>query len=591
VKRSNLFFLLFALALAVTVSASAVDQVLEQGGKRYVLLDDGWVVEGKDRTFPVVADQLTLQFKAGVDPARQEALIGSFGLEVIRRNPLGFIHLRVAAGEHSLTVAGRLLRHDDVADAWPVTEGRYWSNDTYFSQQWPLENDGGGGGVVDADIDAPEAWAVTTGDPNLLVASLDSGLDYRHNDLGPNIWQNLGEDFDGDGMTLFHNGSEWQHDPGDINGVDDDGNGATDDLAGWNIDGDNHDTSEPWFFYHGTHVMGTYGARTNNGLDVAGIAGGWGSQSGSKILAVTMGITPTTAELADAIVYAVDNGARVITMSLGVDETSGINTALNYAAANDVFVDCASGNDYGSVSYPARNPNVMAVGASDNQDQIAGFSNHGPEIEVAAPGVNIGSTAPNQGQSFMDGTSMAAPHVAGVAALVFSVNPTLTGAEVRQIIMDTAEDKGAAGWDQYFGHGRINAYDAVMAAGSPGTDTVSVDLDCTPGSGVVPFTEQFQVGVTNLYAGFSRTDHVTLGVLTAGGMNISNWKSGTVNIGPGATFSTGFNATIPAAGTVIGDNTFTLTAVDVTAAPYNQPPYPASGDTDVTSCTVTGIAP
>jgi subtilisin family serine protease len=337
--------------------------------------------------------------------------------------------------------------------------------------------------------------------------------------------------------------------------------------------------------------MGTYGARTNNALDVAGIAGGWGDQPGSKILGVTMGMVPTTAELADSIVYAVDNGARVITMSLGVDETAGINAALAYAVANDVFVDCASGNDYGPVSYPANNPDVMAVGASDDQDLIADFSNHGPEIEVAAPGVHIGSTAPNQGQSFLDGTSMAAPHVAGVAALVFSANPALTGAEVRQIIRDTADDKGAAGWDQYFGDGRINAHAAVLAAGSSGPDTVSVALGCTPGSGVVPFTEQFQVGVTNLYTGFTRTDHVTLDVLTAGGMSIAGWKQGAVNIGPGDTFSTGFNTTIPAAGTVIGDNTFTLTAVDVTAAPYNQPPYPASGDTAVDSCTVTGIAP
>ena len=455
-------------ALAEIPAAPESGKSVIRDGKTYVQRDGTWFLVENAIEFRVL-DEVTLRFAPGVPAAEQATLLAEEGLEVIRRNRLGWVDARIPAGSPAFEVAHRLLEKPAFEKVLPATRGEFISNDPYFNQQWALENLGTGGAVYDADIDAVEAWTVTTGDPSIIVASLDSGLDYRHNDLGPNVWQNLGEDADGDGATLYQVGGQWIMDLGDMNGVDDDGNGFIDDFVGWDTENNSREIMDT--YGHGTHVCGIIGARTNNNLSVAGVAGGYGQDAGVRIMQVQVGeFSPSSSALDDAILYAVDNGARIITMSLSVNQSASIDQALDYAHAQGVFVDCAAGNGGSStVYYPANHPTVAAVSSTNDRDQLSGFSSYGNEIDLSAPGEDIMSTYISQSQTSMSGTSMAAPHVAAVAGLVLSLAPWMTGDQVLQVLRDTAEDRGAAGWDHKFGWGRINAFDAVSAVAGLGT--------------------------------------------------------------------------------------------------------------------------
>jgi len=183
---------------------------------------------------------------------------------------------------------------------------------------------------------------------------------------------------------------------------------------------------------------------------------------------VLTGCGGSTTDCADGIIWAVDHGADVGTLSLQYyDYSAYFEDATEYAAANDVLLVAAAGNNFGRrIAWPARFENVIAVGATDNRDEFAGFSNWGDEAELAAPGVDVYATWVNNSYTYLDGTSMATPHVAGVACLVRSLDPTLTADEVRAILAETADDLGPAGWDDRFGHGRINAEAALLAAGA-----------------------------------------------------------------------------------------------------------------------------
>jgi hypothetical protein len=341
-------------------------------------------------------------------------------------------------------------------------------NDPLYGQQWHLNQ------ANDADVDAPEAWDSEVGLPSVVVGVLDSGTDWTHDDMGPgddgyqSIWLNPGED-------------RWTspENPNTGNHIDDDGNGFIDDWKGWDFT--NGDNDARGVFDHGTRVAGIVAAKTHNGFGVSGVAGGFGfgdgfSIPGSKVMVVGVGDTaPVTAILDDAILYALDNGARVITMSLTVSQTAAIDAALQEAWDSGLLIDCASGNTGGSVTYPANTPNVIAVGATTQSDLIAGFSSRGINQEVAAPGVSILSCVYGDGFSSGDGTSFAAPIVGGIGALMFSVNPALTNVDARQILRDTADKVGPynynwnpsmPGHSQELGYGRVNARAAVAAARS-----------------------------------------------------------------------------------------------------------------------------
>jgi subtilisin family serine protease len=277
-----------------------------------------------------------------------------------------------------------------------------------------------GGNNWGADlVKAPEVWAKGYTGQGVVVAVLDTGVDYNHDDLKGNIWTNSNEIAD--------------------NGNDDDGNGYVDDFYGWNFDSNNNNTLD--VESHGTHVSGTI-AGENNGFGVTGIA------YDAKIMPVKVlddeGAGSYTS-ISKGIYYAVDHGANVINLSLGGSSTNDtMQTAIEYASSKGVVVVMAAGNDGGfQPGYPARYADKwgIAVGAVDKNNNMADFSNRAgmnPLTYVTAPGVDIYSTVPGNQYTSYSGTSMAAPHVAGVVALMLSANHNLTDAQVRQIVSETA---------------------------------------------------------------------------------------------------------------------------------------------------------
>jgi thermitase len=270
---------------------------------------------------------------------------------------------------------------------------------------------------------APQGWAIERGKPNTVIAIVDTGVDPNHPDLAPKL------------------------------------------LKGYDVVKDSSEMADPQG--HGTHCAGTAAAATNNGIGIAGFA------PDVKILPVRVlgdDGSGSYADVANGIIWAADNGANVISMSLGGPSNSAVITnAVKHALSKGAMLIAASGNDgNASLSYPAAIPGVMAIGASDANDKIARFSQFGKHLSVAAPGVNIMSTFPTHASGMpgkdygaISGTSMATPAAAGLAALVRSKYPNLSAAAVEAHIEATADDKGTPGFDNYFGHGRINVYKAL----------------------------------------------------------------------------------------------------------------------------------
>jgi subtilisin family serine protease len=321
-------------------------------------------------------------------------------------------------------------------------------NDPDWPSQWGL-----------AKIKAPAAWGFATGTADVVIAVLDSGIQLNHQDLVDNLWINPGEV------------------PG--NGLDDDGNGKVDDFQGWHfyhewngqvyIQKEDNQVADD--YGHGTHIAGIAGAKINNGIGIAGMAGG------SRLMTVKVLDQKGDgwySDLVKGIIYAVDNGARIINLSMGGTPSSEtLQEAVNYAHAHGVLVVAAAGNDGGAVLYPAACEHALAVAATDQNDAWAN-SNHSPELDAAAPGMNIYSTGwPGDeltncasGYCSKSGTSSATPHVAGLAALIWSARLDLTVEQVTDIITTTAADVNSdtfPGRDEYVGWGRIEAGRALSA--------------------------------------------------------------------------------------------------------------------------------
>jgi subtilisin family serine protease len=280
---------------------------------------------------------------------------------------------------------------------------------------------------------------------------VDTGLDLTHPDLVGSLWVNVGEVAG--------------------NGLDDDGNGCVDDVHGCDfVDGDGLPADGHG---HGTHVAGIVGADTNNGIGVAGM--GWGVRvMPVRVLddAGSGGIW----SVSEGIRYAADNGARVINLSLGgYGGAQDLQNAVSYAQGRGALVVAAAGNDNLPMPfYPAVYDGVVGVAATDDADQKAGFSNYGSHVDVAAPGVDIHSTLLQPAAyGEKSGTSMATPMVSGLAALIWTRYPSVTASQVAAAIQDSAVDLGSAGWDAYFGWGRIHAADALRSTPSAAVVTRS----------------------------------------------------------------------------------------------------------------------
>lgn len=321
-------------------------------------------------------------------------------------------------------------------------------NDTHFGQLWGMMNSGqadpsGQSGTAGVDIGATRAWALATGTRDVVVAIIDTGIDGSHEDLAANMYTNPGEIAD--------------------NGIDDDANGFIDDVRGWNFSGQNNNAFDD--NRHGTHCAGTIGGVGDNGIGVTGV--NWQV----RLMPIKFLSAEGSGSLADAlesIRYATKMRVNVMSNSWGGGGHSvAMEEAIREARDNGILFIAAAGNESNNndrrPTYPAGYTveNVIAVAAIDNRDRTASWSNYGQRtVHLGAPGVNIYSTTPGNQYESLSGTSMACPHVAGAAALVWSANTSMTYADVKQRLMATVEPTSVLTRKTISG-GRLNIHNAL----------------------------------------------------------------------------------------------------------------------------------
>jgi subtilisin family serine protease len=415
----------------------------------------------------MVADHVTVRVRDGATRAELEAALQGLGLS-IRKDLLAPQTYLVAAGQPTLDglydAMAALAQQAVIAYSEPdyiVRAGAVIPGDPAMGQLWGLHNVGQAGGKPDADIDAPEAWALTTGSHAVKVGVIDTGIDYNHPDLNSNIWSNPGEI---------------------INGADDDHNGFVDDQLGWDFYDDDNDARDLATFSHGTHVAGTIGASANDSRGVVGV--NWEvSMVPLKFLGPFGG---SISDAVDAIRYATMVGAHITSNSWGAALPAPgplvLKAAIDDANDHGILFVAAAGNSRRNTDvfpqYPSAfdSPNIISVAATDRSDNLANFSNFGPAtVDLAAPGVDILSTAPFQNYALASGTSMATPHVSGVCALVKSFAPQLTHLQIKNLILAKTDPLPSLGGRCVTG-GRLNAFRVLLAL-DPRPQIVTFHMD------------------------------------------------------------------------------------------------------------------
>jgi subtilisin family serine protease len=370
--------------------------------------------------------EVLIRFKDGAAPGVRKQILDKLGAKPKRH--FGRIRAdQIRLEKTSVMDAVRRFRNHPAVDIiepnWIVSADLV-PNDPQFQVEWPLRNTGQTGGTPGADIDAVPAWDLETGSSEVVVAIIDTGTDYNHPDLAPNIWSN----------------------PREIpaNGVDDDGNGFIDDVHGYdfaNFDGDPMDDNG-----HGTHVAGTIGAAGNNGIGITGVA--W------HVRLMPLKFLEATGEgdiggAVLAVDYAVRMGAHVLNNSWGGPAetfSSLLEAAIRDAADAGVLFVAAAGNDGINIDsaphYPASYDvwNVISVASTSADDALAVSSNYGPSgVDLAAPGVQVWSTFPQGQYAFLSGTSMAAPHVSGALALLKARYPEMPAPVLESVLLHSVE--------------------------------------------------------------------------------------------------------------------------------------------------------
>lgn len=370
-------------------------------------------------------NQILVQFNASVSRADlNEHLDTIKAKERTRIERINAVLVDVADGEMENAI-DYLRKQPGISAAEPnyiATTLETIPNDPDWSLQYGLRN-----------IRAPQGWNYSTGAGWVTIAIIDSGVDRFHPDL------------------------------------------VTKTLAGYDFVNNDDDPQDD--YGHGTHVAGIAAAASNNGIGVAGTS--WGAQI-MPVKVLNASGNGTYANVASGIIWAVDNGAQVINLSLGGPAYSAIlESAVEYAYNRGVVLVAASGNAGGSsVYYPARYTQVIAVGATNSNNERGAFSNFGDGMELVAPGVAIYSTELGGGYSYRNGTSMAAPFVSGLAAILIGQPGNYNAGLVREQIRSSALDLGSPGWDAYYGHGLIQM-DAALAL-VPATPTPTLTPADTP---------------------------------------------------------------------------------------------------------------
>jgi len=440
---------LLRIVVAVTIAAAMALPTFAQPPLPPEPRDGG---DGENPPAAYAPGEILVQFKPTVGALGAQSALAAQGLQATGAIPaIGVLKVKVEPGQELETIAV-LERNPNVAYAEPNYIAFAFEtvpNDPGYGFQWGLPK-----------INAPAAWDITTGSSDVVIAVVDTGIDLEHPDFNcPGKFV--------PGYDFYNNDSN----------PDDDHN-----------------------YGHGTHVAGIAAACTNNATGVAGVA--WGARlMPVKVLSASGGGTYAT--VAEGITYAADNGADIINLSLGgLDPSTTMANAIQYAVDRGVLVVAAAGNCaqdgyqcnyiYNPIMYPAAYETTFAVAATDSNDAWANFSEHHPYVDVAAPGVSIMSTVPG-GYSYLNGTSMATPYVSGLAALIWSLDPSLTHDQVREVIQSSADDLGTPGKDDYFGYGRIDAWQALNSVVSLETSPAQVSFLIDADSGPFPPAAAVQI--------------------------------------------------------------------------------------------------
>jgi len=363
------------------------------------------------------------------------------------KQEIGFIHLKFPADSNIEEIIKKYKQDFEVEDAVPNYIRRICTmtpNDPNYNQQWGLPK-----------ISADFAWNAVTGDTSVIIAVIDTGIDSGHPDLMGNLMAG----------ASFNTQTGVQ-------------------IAGDTIANDDHG--------HGTHVAGIIGAFTNNGIGVSGVI--WRCRL-MPVKVMDYNGVGTDDSIDSGIRFAANNSAEVINLSLGGDGGAGIlQASVDYARARNCVVVAAMGNEgLEERFYPAACDGVIAVGATDSNDNKATFSNFGDWMTVCAPGVSILSTYLNNGYSYMSGTSMATPFVSGVAALIFARYPGISLSSVELRLKRGVDDIGSTGKDSFFGYGRINA---VKATGDFLTEVDAIKIYTYPNP--IRFSQNAKIVIKNV---------------------------------------------------------------------------------------------
>ncbi len=499
--------------------------------------------------------------------------LGPKGMELQR-----VYYVRYGSGENPRSVALKIARDpgveyavpqyvhriDDPPPSQPVRANRNIAvdpNDPLYSDMTHL-----------AHIRAPEAWGEVKGeDGNVVIAIVDGGTDWQHEDLVDNIWQNLGEDADGDGHTLEYVDGEWVLDPGDLDGKDNDLNEFTDDLIGWNFANDSNDptglSSAPLNAEHGTAVAGVASAVTDNGIGIAGAA--WNAQI--MPINVSWVLDSFIYYGYEGIIYAALNGADIINASWGsrYDDITPFEERLllewhqlltDFLAEYGALLVSSAGNAWENndtvLNLPAGAPHVLAVGATGKVNDIkAGWSNYGVSVDVFAPGVSIDATAPDNDyfsnvSGTVSGTSFSAPLVSGIAALVKTRFPYLSPDQLAQQLRVTADpiDNDNLSLKGLLGKGRVNAYRAVTDSTIPAIRIAGVSFQDSDADGRIESGET--VDVTVALTNYLADAHaVTLNlILDDPKVTITNGESSITSLPSGKTAYADFRFTVDQVG-------------------------------------------
>ena len=426
------------------------------------------------------SNKLIVKFNDTINIAQANEMKNTLGVVKTETIKLTGAQIWTLSGKTSVETALATYRNNPtfkyIEPDYTITTAATIPNDPSFGQLWGLNNTGQSGGTPDADIDAPEAWDIQKGNPNLVIGVIDTGVDYNHTDLVGNIWTNAGE-IAGDG-------------------IDNDNNGYIDDIRGWDFAYNDNNPMDVQG--HGTHVSGTIAGKGNNGVGVTGVA--WNAKIMPLKFLDDTG-SGSTSNAISAINYATAKGVKLTNNSWGGGGYSqALYDAINAAGQQGALFIAAAGNESSNTdilpAYPASYnlANIISVASTTNTDGLSSFSNYGlTSVDLGAPGSGIYSTLPNNSYGTYSGTSMASPHVAGAAALVWSQNPTWTAQQVKNALMNTGDSIAALAGKTVSGK-RLNVFNALAAANLPSV-TVSVS----------PATVQ-EDGATNLVYTFTRTN-------------------------------------------------------------------------------------